>query len=125
MNPKISEVQINVSDMDKAIDFYCEKIGFKIKTRELYPQLVSLKNDSVTFLLNKVAEPAKIIYPSESCILINIQVEDIEESIKDLKSRNVEFLHDKPQTCPEGLFAAMRDPSGNILGLLEFSKKQI
>ncbi|MBK8551141.1 MAG: VOC family protein [Ignavibacteria bacterium] len=124
MNPKICAVQINVSEMDKALDFYCNKIGFKVKTRELYPQFVSLENEGVSFILSKVEDPSKMVYPSESCTIINIQVENLVESMSHLKSKGVELMHDEPKDCPVGQFAAIRDPSGNILELLEFSENK-
>ena len=111
--------------MDKAIDFYCNKIGFRVKTRKLYPQIVSLENEGVHFILNKVEQPTKTIYPSESCTMINIQVENLAESMIHLKSRGVEIIHDKPQKCPVGEFVAIRDPFGNVMELLEYQKNQI
>lgn len=120
MYPKICVVQINVTDMDEATDFYCNKIGFKINNREYYPQLLSLENSGVYFILSKVEKSAVINYPVEAGTMINIEVSDLEKSIKELKSKGVEFIHSTPQKCPVGIYAAIKDPSGNVMELLEF-----
>ncbi len=124
MKPKICVVQINVTDMDAAIDFYCSKIGFRINNRDHYPQLLSLENEGVYFILSKVEKPAVINYPVEAGTMINIEVSDLEKSITDLKSKGVEFIHSTPQKCPVGVYAAIRDPSGNVMELLEFQFKK-
>lgn len=120
MNPKICVVQINVTDMDEAIDFYCGKLDFKFKNREHYPQLLNLDNDGVYFILNKVEKTAVINYPFDSCTMVNIQVNDLKQSMKDLKAKGVEFIHNTPQKCPVGVYTAIKDPCGNVMELLEF-----
>lgn len=120
MAPKICVIQFNVHDMDRAIDFYCNKLGFELKSKEHYPCIVLLGHDGPAVLLYKVDRPANIDYPNEAQTLINIQVDDLRKSMAELKSRGVEFIHAEPQTCPAGIYAAIRDPAGNVMELLEF-----
>jgi len=118
--PKVCVIQINVCDMDKAIDFYCKKIGFEIHSKKYYPDIVDLVNEGIPLILYKVAKPISIDYPKVAQTLINIQTDDLEVSLKDLKSKGVELIHETPQDCPVGVYAAFKDPFGNVHELLEF-----
>lgn len=117
---KICVNQVNVHDIDQAIDFYSKKLGFEVATRDMYPHIVPLKNAGIYFILSKVEKPTKIDYPKESQSLINFQTDDLQKTIKDLKAAGVEFIHAEPQDCPAGIYAAFKDPSGNVHELIEF-----
>lgn len=52
--------------------------------------------------------------------MINIKVENLEKAMNDLRNKGVEFIHTSPQPCPVGVFAAIKDPFGNVMELLEF-----
>jgi len=118
--PNICVIQFNVTDMDAAMDFYGNTLGFGIKSKEHYPDLVVLDHQGTYALLCKVDKPAKIDYPNETQTLINIQVDDLRSTMTDLKSKGVEFIHSEPQQCPAGIYAAVRDPFGNVMELLQF-----
>ena len=118
--PKVCVIQINVSDMDKAIDFYCNKIGFEIHSKKYYPDIVDLVNKGIPLILYKVSKVTYIDYPKVAQTLINIQTDDLEASLKDLKGKGVELIHETPQNCPVGVYAAFKDPFGNVHELLEF-----
>ena len=120
MSPKICVIQFNVSDMDKAIDFYTNVLGFEVKTKDYYPELVVLDHDGPTVLLCQVERNAEIDYPNEAQTLANIQVSDLRKTMSELKDKGASFIHDKPQLCPAGIYAAIRDPFGNVMELLEF-----
>jgi predicted enzyme related to lactoylglutathione lyase len=122
--PKVFVTQINVSDMDKAIDFYCNKIGFEVYAKEYYPQIVQLSHEGIPLILNKVAKSTNIDYPNDAQTLIYIQTDNLEASLKDLKSKGVELIHDSPQDCPVGVYAAFKDPFGNVHELVEFRSKR-
>lgn len=120
--PRISVVQINVHDMDRAIEFY-QLLGFDVASREHYPQIVKLAHDDaarLTFLLYKVERPARIDYPSDAQTLINVATQDLRAALDRLRSSGVEVIHDTPEDCPVGIYAAVRDPSGNVLELIEY-----
>jgi lactoylglutathione lyase len=119
--PNICVIQFNVSDMDEAIRFYSSKLGFGIKSKEHYPDLVQLEHEGTYALLCKVNRPAQIDYPNEAQTLVNIQTDDLRKAMVELKEKGVEFIHAEPQTCPAGIYAAFRDPAGNVIELLEFT----
>ncbi len=35
------------------------------------------------------------------------------------------MIYDTPQKCPPGCFRACKDPFGNVIELLEFSKEEV
>ena len=119
--PRICVVQINVADMDVAVDFYVRKLGFELRSRRSYPKVVELGQEQFTLLLYLVERPARVDYPKEAQILINIETANLEKDLERLRKLNVEVLHSAPVRCPVGTYAAIRDPSGNVLELLEYS----
>ncbi len=122
--PRISVVQINVHDMDRAIEFY-QLLGFDVAERKHYPQIVKLAHDDVdrfTLLLYRVNQPAKIDYPRDSQVLFNVETDDLESALGRLREQGVKVLHDTPEPCPVGVYAGVRDPSGNVLELIEYRR---
>ena len=117
---RVCVVQINVSDMDRAIEFYSDILGFEIQSREHYPQIVKLENETVPLLLFKVSQNSKIGYPDAALTMINIETEDLAAALMRFEEHGVEVLHDEPETCPVGIYAAIRDPFGNVIELVEY-----
>jgi len=117
--PKLSMIVINVCDMDKAVEFYCDKLGFVVHSRKLYPNMVRLEHEAVPIILYRVPSPANLDYPKRAQTLLNFDTKDLVASIRELKTRGVVFIHDQPQPCPIGVYAAFRDPFGNVHELLE------
>ena len=119
--PKVCMIQIGVSDLDKAMDWYRSTLGFEIsKEHYHYPVAVDLVHEGCRLLLHTTDRPAQIDYPNVAQTLICIQTDDLASSMNDLKSKGVEFIHDTPQKFPRGVFAAFKDPFGNVHELAEF-----
>ena len=120
----ISMVQINIADLDQAIKWYKDALGFELsKEHYHYPVAVDLVHDGVRLLLHIAEQPAKIDYPKDVQTLICFQADDIRSTMKHLLSMGVDLIHEEPQEFPAGLFAAFRDPFGNVHELVELSKE--
>jgi catechol 2,3-dioxygenase-like lactoylglutathione lyase family enzyme len=117
-----SVIGIYVDDIDKAVDFYCKKLGFEEVSRYNDDCIVQLKNDGPTVILEKTEKPSPAKYPKDSQVVLCIAIDDIEETSAKLKALGVEFLQDKPQEFVAGLFMVMKDPAGNTLELLQFKE---
>ena len=117
--PKISVIQINVTDMDQGIAFYSDKLGFEVASRKYYPRIVELAHDGAIVILLKVDKPVVIDYPNVAQTLINFEVDDLATKLEEFKEKGVNLIHEEPQPCPVGVFAAFRDPFGNVHELLE------
>jgi lactoylglutathione lyase len=120
-SPRICVVQINVPDMDRALDFYTDVLGFAVRSRASYPFAVVLEQEGFTFLLAKCERGASADYPDGAQILIDIETADLAATLRDLQ-RGVDLVHTEPQPCPPGLYAAFRDPFGNVLEYLQYTE---
>ena len=117
---KVAMVQINVSDMDQAIAWYQDTLGFEVaKEHYHYPVAVDLVHGGCRLLLHRAERPAQIDYPNAAQTLVCFQTDDIAASMDSLRRQGVELLHDAPQPFPAGFFAAFRDPFGNVHELVE------
>lgn len=119
--PRVRIIQINVSDLDQAIEWYQKTLGFEVsKDHYHYPVAVDLVHQGCRLLLHIADKPTHIDYPNVAQTLICIQTDDLTSSMDDLKRKGVEFIHEKPQNFPGGVFAAFKDPFGNVHELVEF-----
>jgi catechol 2,3-dioxygenase-like lactoylglutathione lyase family enzyme len=117
-------VQINVTDLDEAIEWYKNTLGFELsKENYHHPVAVDLINEGNRLLLNIAEKTAKIDYPKDVQTLICFQTNDILATIDHLQNMGVDLIHQNPQKFPGGLFAAFRDPFGNVHELVEFQLK--
>ena len=116
-------IGIYVDDMVKALEFYCEKLGFKEAERYEDGCIVRLENAGPPVILELVENTSKTEYPGYSQVVLGVETDDIEKTSEELRAKGVELLHDKPQEFVAGHVIAMRDPSGNVLELLQFTKK--
>jgi len=118
--PQVALIQIGVSDLDQAIDWYCNTLGFELsQDHNHHPVAVDLVHEGCRLLLHIADQPTKIDYPHVSQTLVCFQSVNIQNAIQDLTNQGVEFLHPTPQEFPAGLFAAFRDPFGNVHELVE------
>lgn len=115
---RMSTLKINVDDMDKALSFYGDKLGFEIADRTAYPQQVVLKTeDSFKLILNKVGRLQKA-GAKETQVSLTLQVNDLEQAIAKMKSLNVEFAETTPRKEGVGNAIFIRDPFGRKISLM-------
>lgn len=111
-------VQINVDDMDKALSFYCAKLGFEIDSRENYPHRVSLKtNDRIKLILNLVKRLRKPD-PEDTSAAFTLQVNDLDQAIARMKSIGVELAETEKRKEGVGYAISIRDPFGRNISLM-------
>jgi catechol 2,3-dioxygenase-like lactoylglutathione lyase family enzyme len=116
--PEICVVGVYVRDLERAREFYCDTLGFEI-AGEYGDCILQLKSEGVTFVVERIEGD----FPARPCVAIGIRTDDLEKEMGRLSELGVMMLHDTPQPFPEGVFAACRDPEGNLLELLEFGGK--
>ncbi len=117
--PSLYGTQINVTDMDKAIDFYSGTIGLEIVTKDYYPQVVPMILDNKLIVLHKSENVVRLDYPNIALTNICFQVRDIAASMKTLTDNKYEVLYNPSREFALGLFTPVKDPSGNIQLLIE------
>jgi predicted enzyme related to lactoylglutathione lyase len=110
-------LNINVEDMDQAIAFYTETLGFEIASRQDYPKEVVLKtNDRIKLTLRAVKKLMKV-NASDTRVSFTLQVNDLDEAIARMKERGVQLDAEKRK---EGVGSAITisDPSGRRISLM-------
>lgn len=115
----------SVNDLDAAKEFYAGKLGLK---------LCEIKDSKCGRMLEiRVGDNQKIlIYPKENhrpadFTILNLAVDDIEESVDELRRRGIKFEHfdgnDEKEINHNGgpEIAWFKDPAGNYLSVLKES----
>jgi len=117
MKEEICVLAVYVHSIEDAKIYYCDVLGFEI-AQEYDECIIRLKNEGVTLLLEKIEGS----YPPHPCVVPALETDNILDEIQLLRSKGVEFIFNEPQEFPAGVYTAFRDPSGNIIELLEFRK---
>lgn len=109
-------VKINVTDMDKAVDFYCKKLGFQIESSLVdYTFLKSGDNNKLVLhkTTNLLPESDK-----ESRAGLTLQVNDLDRAIADLKSKGLDFENAIKRKEGVGYAIYVKDPFGKNISLM-------
>lgn len=125
---KLGLVQINVTDMNKAKEFYRDTLGFAIRvplTKEGAPFEIVMEG-APTILVYSVEEQAKVDYSTQTGVTLCFYTQDLDQTIKTWKKKGVEFIKiswSKEESgaaeCPFGRFIAFKDPFGNVHEVLQ------
>ncbi len=113
---EIAMNQINVPDLDKALEWYTKKLGFELSKEHYYPpQAVDLVQKSgIRLLLYKVEKSVEIDYPNVNQSVIIFKTDDLKKTMKKMKDKGVELIYPDAIEFPAGLFNAFKDPFGNV-----------
>jgi predicted enzyme related to lactoylglutathione lyase len=102
-------------NLDTAREFYKNQLGLDVKFDFSNKGMLAFKvgNNEPAIILRsmKNAQPA-----------IWFTVDDVRLAYEELKQRGIQFLSE-PYEIMTGLAVEFSDPSGNILGLTDYSKK--
>jgi predicted enzyme related to lactoylglutathione lyase len=110
----IKFASIPVSDQDRALAFYTEKLGFKVLTDQPF-------NDKQRWIEMTIggSETKFVLFTPDghedrigSFFNGALACDNVEKTFEELKSRGVEFMGE-PQKQPWGTFAMFKDPDGN------------
>ncbi len=123
MQLEIAMNQINVSDLNKAIKWYTETLGFEVSQDHHYPpRAVDLvQKGNIRLLLYQVEKDTVIDYPNQAQSVIIFKTDKLIETMNTLKEKGVNFLYEEALRFPAGLFNAFKDPFGNVHEIVQFS----
>jgi lactoylglutathione lyase len=113
---KIKYATMIVNDMDESIKFYTEVMGFEIDSQyDLGPAgtITLLKGEGETLveiIKNPIDEPG--------LFSIGMEVEDINTTVKELKSKGAKITLE-PTPITVGTLAFLEDPNGVRIALIE------
>jgi lactoylglutathione lyase len=117
--PKVASISIYITDMDAAIAFYTDVLGFKVKSRPV-PFITELDHDGAAVVLCQAEKAVKADYPASTGTVIGLVSKDVAAAAQGFAKKKVTMVVPEPQEFPGGKFIAVRDPSGNVVELLQF-----
>ena len=103
-------VYYHVKDMERAIKFYRDVLGFPLKSRDY---VTRFEVDGVLFELVPAAAGETISGPGNA--RLSLGVTDLRQAARELQTRGVATTPVKEE--PGGLLAYFKDPDGNELCL--------
>jgi len=113
----IGQIAINAHDINRAIDFYRDKLGMKFLFTAP-PGLAFFDCDGIRLMLSRPAKP-EFDHPSS---IIYFNVDDIQIAYKTLSERGVEFEEKPAFVANMGAYdlwiAAFRDSEDNLLAMM-------
>jgi catechol 2,3-dioxygenase-like lactoylglutathione lyase family enzyme len=134
MITRLSHATIYVLDQNKALEFYRDKLGFEVrkdgtmdtgfrwltlgpKTQPDVQVILMAVREGHMFDAQKVAMLKTLIQSGAICSGV-LEVDDCQETFRQLKAKGVEFLSE-PQDRFYGIEALLKDDSGNWFSMTE------
>ena len=135
MITQLSTVSLWVRDQDEARSFYADKLGFEVREDVSMPELgdfrwltVGPAGQDVAVALMDI--PGAPVFDDETAGQVNalmakgaagtlfLGTDDCRATYEELKGRGVEFT-EEPSERPYGIDAALHDPSGNSIRIVQ------
>jgi catechol 2,3-dioxygenase-like lactoylglutathione lyase family enzyme len=119
-----ARVRYIVSDVDAAVRFYCEMLGFQVDMRPA-PGFARLSNENLQLMLNRPgaggagqAMPDGQMPTPGAWNRIQIEVQNLQATVERLKAAGCSFRNEIVQGAG-GRQILVNDPSGNAVELFE------
>ena len=127
--PKLDHIAIEVSNIDRAIEFYADKMGFILDSRAVnkdqQEEYCFLKSDGtnlelISDLKKSYNKKQKIQKPY--CPHIGFVTDDMDRTIKELQTKNIEIIQGPLEIAGEETWVYFSDPDGNVLEYIQWYK---
>jgi pimeloyl-ACP methyl ester carboxylesterase/catechol 2,3-dioxygenase-like lactoylglutathione lyase family enzyme len=112
-------VELEVTDLPQAVEFYGDGLGFEILDRG--PDTAILRSGTVLLSLRRAPEgPAA---PSLAVPRVHAELEtaNLKRTLEGLGQHQVKVLEGRPLPTAGGIFVTIRDPSGHLHRLVELA----
>lgn len=107
-------VDVFVTDLERAVEFYASTLGLPLRLREDEFGYASFGTEGAGLALARV-DAESGAEPGPRHTGIGLGVADIHAAYRELRGKGVEFT--MPPTKQRGILAMFRDPDGNALYL--------
>lgn len=124
--------ELTVTDIDKSKEFYTKVLGFKIEYERVENKFAFLSLGEAQLMLDEVNDNwnvGELKYPFGNGINFQIEIEDIEEFVSNVKVHSVPLFQDIftssyqcGDTCYEEKEVLIQDPDGYLLRFSETQK---
>lgn len=111
-------LKINVDDMDKALAFYVDKLGFDVADRSRYPKQVELQTNDRMRLILSYAKKLQSPDANATRVGLTLQVNDLDQAIARLKAAGVDFGEHRKRKEGVGVAIYCNDPFGRAISLM-------
>ena len=119
---KLGIMMIFVTDLSVAKEFYCETLGFPVLSEDA--NRLEFEHSGCHFVAFKCASNASIDrYSDVARSVFVFEVPSIDDSVREMRSKGVKFLHVQPAENEFSRYAAFADPFGNVHEIYEPKKK--
>jgi len=116
----IRHTMLNVSNIERSIDFYVNKLGLKLGSppREVPYPPDPQKNMWIAFITD--GEGGSVELGSPGYTHVSLQVEDVEKTVEEFKSKGVEVARE-PFTMPSERKSPIwfKDPDGTYIEIVK------
>jgi catechol 2,3-dioxygenase-like lactoylglutathione lyase family enzyme len=127
--PKLDHIALEVSDTDRAIEFYTDKLGFELVSRavndEEQEEYCFLKSDGTSLelisdLKKSYREKQKIRRPY--CPHVCFVTDDMEKTLQELRAKDIEIIRGPLEIAGEETWVYFTDPDNNVLEYIQWYK---
>jgi catechol 2,3-dioxygenase-like lactoylglutathione lyase family enzyme len=127
--PKLDHIALEVSNIDKAIDFYAIKLDFSLISRavneEQQEEYCFLESEGtslelITDLKKNYKTKKKVERPY--CPHICFATDNMEETVKDILAKDIKIIHGPMKIKDEETWVYFSDPDGNVLEYIQWYK---
>ena len=107
-----------VSDIDRAIRFYSDMLGFQLSSQDF---VARFHVDGVLFELVPTTVDDKISGGGNARLCL--KVDDVQETLQELAAKGI--VTSPPQKETGGILASFQDPDGNEICLWQYAGKPV
>lgn len=120
MIKKIASVPIWVDDFVSALYFYQVILGLELISQHGDVPQLKVGNGILVLVKGKLAPP-KDAFPSDFPV-VSLEVEDLDKMVRKLSKENIELMTSIDERR-DSRWIKLRDPSGNLIELVEINKR--
>ena len=127
--PRLDHIALEVSDMDRALEFYTDKMGFILVSREINDEekeeFCFLKSDGTSLELisdldKSYGEKKEIRKPY--CPHVCFETDDMDKTIRELRAKKIEIIRGPLEIAGEETWVYFADPDNNVLEYIQWYK---
>ena len=123
-------VAFQVSDMDSSINFYTQKLGFKLNFRSINEEeqeeyaFLEYGNASLELIQNLKEEYKKPEIRKPYCPHFCLEIENMKQSVETLGKNNISIIRGPLEVKDEETWVYFSDPDNNVLEYIQWYRKK-
>jgi catechol 2,3-dioxygenase-like lactoylglutathione lyase family enzyme len=133
MNQSIIHIALVVRDYDEAIEFFCQKLHFKLVEDSYQPEqdkrwvvVAPPGSNGTNLLLARASTPEQEAFigsQSGGRVFLFLSTDDFWRDYNEMFSAGIKFVRE-PKNAPYGIVAVFEDLYGNLWDLIELAERE-